>query len=61
MRKKTWTVAELEDEWCVLEQQDYVYVVPRDNVPDGVQPGDTVEARGSMGDDPSWVKRDRAS
>lgn len=63
MQKEQWVVETVADDgWSVLRRDMFIYVVPRDVLPDELSKGDVLQTYGAKGDDyGSWtVERRRA-
>lgn len=64
MQKETWTVDDIDDDgWSLLRRDMFVYMVPRDVLPDDLSEGDVLQTYGANADDYGrWkVERKKAS
>lgn len=52
MQKERWIVDSLGDDgWSLLRREMFVYMVPREILPDDLSEGDVLQTYGATGDD----------
>ena len=46
MEGLTWRIESLEDGWAELRQSAFLFVVPVEELPSGIEAGDTLDSQG---------------
>lgn len=46
MKDFTWRVASMEEGWAELRRADFLFVVPVEQLPSGVETGEVLDAQG---------------